>query len=279
MRRVALASALALAALRGAARRRRRAARQRQAGADVLAATPYMGWDTYFALPGGFPRDDDPPAGRPAQDDRPRGQRLPADLARRGLVAGPARRRRATWSSARRSGRTASPGSPATLHANGFKLGVYTDAGSTGCGVKGGALRPLPAGHQHARGVGRRRDQGRLVRRRHAQALDPATQYAQIHQAILNNSSHRPMLLNICNFLQPGQKARTCPRFSQSGVHLLLLRPLRRQQLAHQHRRRRAGQRARSAPCCATWTPTRRSRRPPAPGTGTTRTTSRPTRA
>ena len=26
----------------------------------------------------------------------------------------------------------------ATLHANGFKLGVYTDAGMTGCGVKGG---------------------------------------------------------------------------------------------------------------------------------------------
>ena len=47
------------------------------------------------------------------------------------------------------------------------------------------------------------------------------------------------MLLNICNFLQPGQ-GPTEPELRRLRVQLLLLRPLRRQQLAHRHRRRRA---------------------------------------
>ena len=103
-----------------------------------------------------------------------------------------------------------------TLHANGFKLGVYTDAGAVGCGVKGGAF-----GHYQqdintlaAWGIDAVKVDwcGGVTA-----SLDPATQYAQIHQAILNNSSHRPMLLNICNFLQPGQKAVDVPAFNQSA--------------------------------------------------------------
>ena len=35
--------------------------------------------------------------------------------------------------------------------------------------------------------------------------------------AILANSSHRPMMLNICNFLQPGQKGPNIPVFQQSA--------------------------------------------------------------
>ena len=76
MRRIALASALALppravadaAAAAGAAGAR--AAQRRRCSPP----TPYMGWDTYFALPGGVRRDDDPAGGRPAQDERSRGQ-------------------------------------------------------------------------------------------------------------------------------------------------------------------------------------------------------------
>ena len=50
-----------------------------------------------------------------------------------------------------------------------------------------------------------------------AARLDPATQFTQIHEAILNNSSHRPMILNVCNYLQPGQKTDGVPVFNQSA--------------------------------------------------------------
>ena len=50
-----------------------------------------------------------------------------------------------------------------------------------------------------------------------SQNLDPATQYGLLHTAILDNSSHRPMMLNICNFLRPGQKGANLPVFNQSA--------------------------------------------------------------
>src|ERR1035437_11117905 len=52
MRRVALVRALGLA---GWGTLLATAAARAQPTPAVLAATPYMGWDTYFALPGGFP--------------------------------------------------------------------------------------------------------------------------------------------------------------------------------------------------------------------------------
>jgi len=137
MRRVALVSALALAAcgtlLAGAARAPAQAGgcsprRPTWAGITVLRAGRRL------------PRDQDPARGGPAQDQRSRGQGLPADLARRRLVAGPARRRRKM---VRQCDAMASRIAwlAGTLHANGFKLGVYTDAGSVGCGVQGRRLR------------------------------------------------------------------------------------------------------------------------------------------
>src|ERR1019366_338859 len=134
MRRVALVSALALAACGTLLAT---AAARAQPKPAVLAATPYMGWDTYFALPGGFPEST-----ILKQADRLKTSGLEA----RGyrliwLDAG-------WWQGQRDAGGsvTVSPTQwphgirwlAATLHANGFKLGVYTDAGATGCGVKGG---------------------------------------------------------------------------------------------------------------------------------------------
>ena len=52
------------------------------------------------------------------------------------------------------------------------------------------------------------------------------------------------MLLSICNFLQPGQYGEGRPVLGRLRVLLLLLRPDRRQQLAHRHRRRLPRQRA-----------------------------------
>ena len=212
MRRVALVSALALAACGTLLAT---AAARAQPKAAVLAATPYMGWDTYFALAGGYPETK-----ILQQADRLKTSGLEAKGYRLiWLDAG--------WWQGQRDAAGNMVVSPtqwphgiawlaSTLHANGFKLGVYTDAGSVGCGVKGGAyghyqqdINTLAAWGVDAVKV----DWCGGV----TASLDPATQYAQIHQAILNNSSHRPMLLNICNFLQPGQKALNVPAFNQSA--------------------------------------------------------------
>jgi alpha-galactosidase len=212
MRRVVLVSALALAACGTLLAT---AAARAQPKPAVLAATPYMGWDTYFALPGGFPE-----AKILQEADRLKTSGLEAKGYRLiWLDAG--------WWQGQRDAAGNMVVSPtqwphgiawlaSTLHANGFKLGVYTDAGLVGCGVKGGAY-----GHYQqdvntlaAWGIDALKVDwcGGVTA-----SLDPATQYVQIHQAILNNSSHRPMLLNICNFLQPGQKALNVPAFNQSA--------------------------------------------------------------
>jgi hypothetical protein len=186
-----------------------------QSATAVLAATPYMGWDTYFALPGGFPEtaileeaDQLKATGLEAKGYSLiwldagwwQGQR---DASRNIMVSPTQWPHGIAWLAS-------------ALHANGFQLGVYTDAGTTGCGVKGGSF-----GHYQ-------QDVNTLAAwgvdaikvdwcGGFAAGLDPATAYAQIHAAILANSSHRPMLLNICNFLQPGQQASGVPSFSHSA--------------------------------------------------------------
>jgi alpha-galactosidase len=212
MRRVALASALVLAAC---ATLLASSAAVAQPKSAVLAATPYMGWDTYFALPGGFPETT-----ILQQADRLKATGLEAkgykliwldagwwqgqrDAAGNMVVSAKQWPHGIAWLAN-------------VLHANGFQLGVYTDAGATGCGVKGGAyghyqqdMNTLAAWGVDAVKV----DWCGGV----TQALDPASTYAQIHAAIVANASHRPMLLNICNFLQPGQKALNVPTFQQSA--------------------------------------------------------------
>ena len=183
---------------------------------NFLAATPYMGWDTYFALPGGFPETT-----ILQEADRLKRTGLEAEGYRLiWLDAG--------WWQGQRNTAGNMVVSPtqwphgiawlaATLHANGFKLGVYTDAGSTGCGEKGGMY-----GHYQqdvntlaAWGVDALKVDwcGGAV-----QGLNPSVQYGQIHQAILQDTPRRPMLLNICVFLQPGQ-GPTAPPFGLSAFN------------------------------------------------------------
>jgi alpha-galactosidase len=215
MRRAALASALCAAALfaaPGAATLARA-----QSAPPVLAATPYMGWDTYFALPGGFPESTILQQASMLKQNglEADGYRLiwldagwwqgQRDAAGNMVVSAKQWPHGIAWLAG-------------VLHENGFKLGVYTDAGATGCGVKGGAF-----GHYQ-------QDMNTLAAwgvdavkvdwcGGSAQSLDPAQTYAFIHTAILNNSSHRPMLLDICNFLQPFQKSplTSFPAFDQSA--------------------------------------------------------------
>ena len=183
---------------------------------SFLAATPYMGWDTYFALPGGFPETT-----ILQEADRLKTTGLEADGYRLiWLDAG--------WWQGQRDTAGNMVVSPAqwphgiawlaaTLHANGFQLGAYTDAGTTGCGEKGGMY-----GHYQqdintlaSWGVDAVKVDwcGGAVQR-----LNPSVQYGQIHQAILHDTPRRPMLLNICVFLQPGQGA-TAPPFNASAFN------------------------------------------------------------
>jgi alpha-galactosidase len=214
VRRITLASALALVLCAGALSTTGAGAQTKPA---LLAATPYMGWDTYFALPGGFPEAKilEEASLLKTTGLEADGYRLiwldagwwggSRDAAGNMLVSASQWPHGIAWLAG-------------TLHANGFKLGVYTDAGSVGCGVKGGAY-----GHYQ-------QDMNTLASwgidavkvdwcGGVAASLDPATQYAQIHQAILHNSSRRPMILDLCNFLQPGQKANGVPAFPQSAFN------------------------------------------------------------
>jgi alpha-galactosidase len=215
MRRIGLASALGLALAVCAAQLPSGPSASAQPAPKLLAPTPYMGWDTYFALQGGFTEST-----ILQEADLLKNTGLEADGYRIVWLD-------ATWWQGNRDAAGNFVVSAAqwphgiawlasTLHANGFKLGVYTDAGSTGCGVNGGSF-----GH-YQQDINTFAKWGVDAVKVDwcggaTQGLDPATQYAQLHAAILANSSHRPMMLNICNFLQPGQRGPNVPVFNQSA--------------------------------------------------------------
>jgi alpha-galactosidase len=215
LRRITLASALALSlALCGGLLSG--AAAGAQPAPALVAPTPYMGWDTYFAIANGFNESS-----ILQQAALLKSSGLEADGYRLiWLDAG-------WWQGQRDAQGNIAPSATqwphgiawlaSTLHANGFKLGVYTDGGPTGCGSPAGSF-----GH-YQQDINTLASWGVDALKvdwcgGSAKSLDPATQYTQIHEAIVNNSSHRPMILNVCNFLQPGQKsAPTTPPFTQSA--------------------------------------------------------------
>jgi hypothetical protein len=182
----------------------------------ALAATPYMGWDTYFAL-----------GGRISESSvlRQASQAISLGLQRRGyryvwLDVG-------WWHGTREAdGRISVSRSQwphglswltRTLHAAGFLVGLYTDAGPDGCGGAGQGSY----GHYQqdadtfaAWGFDAVKVDfcGGSERR-----LDPATAYTAFHQALAANARHRPMLLSICDFLQPEQQGEGLPGLLQSA--------------------------------------------------------------
>ncbi len=196
--------------------RARSAARVRARAASLLAAKPYMGWDSYFTFGVHF---DEPAVLEQAS------QLLTRGLARRGyryvwLDVG-------WWQGARSASGAIEVSAKqwphgiawlaSTLHASGLKLGLYTDAGSEGCG----GPRQGSYGHYQqdvdtfaAWGVDAVKvDFCGGIR----QGLQPAAAYAAFHEAIAHNSSHRPMLLSICDFLQPGQFSSEVPALENSA--------------------------------------------------------------
>ena len=101
-----------------------------------------------------------------------------------------------------------------TLHAAGLRVGLYTDAGSNGCGGVGqGSYGHYQQDVNTFASWGFDAVKVDFCGGAELQ-LNPATAYSAIHAAIV--ASHHPMLLNICNFLQPGQYNEGQPTLAES---------------------------------------------------------------
>jgi alpha-galactosidase len=108
------------------------------------------------------------------------------------------------------------------LHQQGLQAGIYTDAGTSGCSGQGVgsyghyqqdanqfAAWGFDAVKMDFCGAGQQfLDQP---------PNDPRTLYTQFSNALANNSSGRPMILNVCNFWVPGQINGTAPSFADSS--------------------------------------------------------------
>jgi alpha-galactosidase len=184
--------------------------------ASVLAPTPYMGWDTYFAFGSHY--------------DEATVLEQASQMVQRGLVrdgydylwldVG--------WWQGTRSAAGEITVNPTqwphgmawltgVLHAAGLKVGLYTDAGTNGCGGTGQGSY----GHYQqdvdtfaAWGFDAVKVDfcGGIQ-----QGLEPAAAYGAFHEAIVHNSSRRPLLLSVCNYLQPGQYETAVPALGGSA--------------------------------------------------------------
>jgi alpha-galactosidase len=184
--------------------------------ASTLAPTPYMGWDSYFAFGGRYSE---------ATILEQASQLISLGLERRGyryvwLDVG-------WWHGTRDVNGQITVSSTQwphglawltrTLHAAGLLAGLYTDAGPDGCG--GGGQGSYGHYQQDANTFAAWGFDAVKVdfcggAEYH---LNPAAAYSAFHVAIEANSSHRPMLLSICNFLQPEQYAEGQPPVDESA--------------------------------------------------------------
>ncbi len=186
-----------------------------------LAKTPYQGWNTYYGLGSTF--------------DEQTIKDVAKSLVDRGLAAAGYNYvwiDGGWWSGTRDASgditvsATQWPdGMKAVadyIHSLGLKAGIYTDSGLNGCGG------PNQGSYgRYQQDVNTFAAWGYDAVKvdfcgSEQQGLDPATVYGQFRDALLNNSSHRPMLFNICNpFIPetgaaPGRSAYDSYKFGPS---------------------------------------------------------------
>jgi alpha-galactosidase len=186
------------------------------AASATLAPTPYMGWNTYYGVGGIYNEGTILSVAKSL---------IKSGLAKAGY--------RIVWldygwaSGARTSAGqiVLNPGQwphgmawlTAWLHAHGLLAGIYTDAGRSGC--YGHGLGSYGHYQQDADqfaawgfdavkvdfcGAGQ-------------QGYAPRPLYKQFATAIRDNASHRPMILNVCNFWTPGQIKHGRPTYANSS--------------------------------------------------------------
>ena len=182
----------------------------------MLAAVPYMGWNTYYGVGGIFDEGTILSVARSL---------LHTGLARAGY--------RIVWLDfGWASGKRDRSGEIVVdrhqwphglrwltdwLHRRGLLAGIYTDAGKSGCRGQGvGSL-----GHY-------RRDADQFAAwgfdavkvdfcGAGQAGLAPKPAYMRFAKALAENSSHRKLLLNVCNFWVPGQINGMLPTFANSA--------------------------------------------------------------
>jgi alpha-galactosidase len=182
----------------------------------TLAAVPYMGWNTYYGVGGVF--------------DEQSIISVANSLIDRGLATAGYRIVWLDfgWADGKRDSNGelvvdpqlwphGLPWLTAWLHERGLQAGIYTDAGYSGC---------------YGRGVGSRDHYQQDANAFAAwgfdavkvdfcgagqEGLSPQGPYAQFADALRNNASQRPMLLNVCNFWVPGQIDGTRPSYADSS--------------------------------------------------------------
>jgi alpha-galactosidase len=195
---------------------RRRAAHAGQTPNGGLSLTPYMGWDTYFAFGGAYSE---------ATVLRQASELVTLGLRNEGfryvwLDVG-------WWQGARDGAGQITVNSRQwphgmawlthALHSAGLLAGIYTDAGRNGCGGAGQG-----SGGHYRQDVDTFAAWGFDAVKLDfcggaEEELDPAAAYAAFHASIASAVPRRPMLLSICNFLQPGQYSQGRPTLGESA--------------------------------------------------------------
>jgi alpha-galactosidase len=190
----------------------------------VLARTPYMGWNTYYGAGGIFSEQTILSVARSLLRD---------GLAKAGY--------RIVWLDyGWASGARTSTGQlvlnegqwphglewlTSWLHAHGLEAGIYTDAGRSGCygnGVGSYGHYQQDADQFAAWGF----DAVKVDFCGAGQeGLAPEPLYTQFANAIRENSSGRPMILNVCNFWTPGQIDGKLPTYANSSFANALWAP------------------------------------------------------
>jgi alpha-galactosidase len=182
----------------------------------LLAAIPYMGWNTYYGVGGVFDEGTILSVARSLLD---RG------LARAGYQivwldfgwATGARDRHGELVIDRRQWPNGLRWLTDWLHRHGLLAGIYTDAGKTGCRGQGvGSLGHYQQDADSFAAWGF--DAVKVDFCGAGQAgLAPRPAYESFAKALANNSSHRRMILNVCNFWVPGQVNGTLPTLANSA--------------------------------------------------------------
>jgi alpha-galactosidase len=182
----------------------------------LLAAVPYMGWNTYYGVGGVFDEGTILSVARSLLD---RG------LARAGYRivwldfgwATGQRDRNGELVIDHRQWPHGLRWLTDWLHRHGLLAGIYTDAGKSGCHGQGvGSLGHYQRDADSFAAWGF--DAVKVDFCGAGQAgLAPRPAYIRFAKALANNSSHRRLILNVCNFWVPGQVNGTLPTLANSA--------------------------------------------------------------